>query len=88
MIKNERQYRITKSQALKFERAIAGVSANPNRELHPALRKAQLDGLKSQLGDLTRELRDYELLQSGKRRSIGSRGGERSPISRKKRRMV
>ena len=70
MIKNERQYRITRAQAEKFEGAIAGVAANPNRRLHPALRKAELDGLKSQLQDLKKELQEYEALRSGKRRVI------------------
>ena len=43
------------------------VTANPNRSIHPALRKAELDGLKSQLEDLKRELDDYEKLRSGER---------------------
>jgi ribosome-binding protein aMBF1 (putative translation factor) len=68
MIKNERQYRITKSQAAKFERTIADAAGAPHRNLHPALRKAQLDGLKSQLDDLRRDLREYEALRSGKRK--------------------
>ena len=70
MIKNERQYRITNAQAERFKRTIADVTANPNRSLHPALRKAELGGLKSQLEDLKSELQEYELLQSGKRRTI------------------
>jgi hypothetical protein len=70
MIKNERQYRITNAQAERFKRTIADVTANSNRSLHPALRKAELGGLKSQLEDLKSELQEYELLQSGKRRTI------------------
>jgi ribosome-binding protein aMBF1 (putative translation factor) len=70
VIKNERQFRITKAQAEKFERTIEELSAAPKGDLHPALRKAQLDGLKSQLEDLKRELRGYEALRSGKRRTI------------------
>jgi len=70
MIKNERQYRITKAQAEKFERTIADVTANPNRSRHQALRKAELDGLKSQFQDLRNELHEYEALRSGKRRVI------------------
>src|SRR5437867_996838 len=70
MIKNERQYRITKAQAENFRRTVAEVTANPDRNLHPVLRKAELDGLKSQLGDLRRELQEYEALRSGKRRIL------------------
>ena len=70
MIKNERQYRITKAQAEKFQRTIADVTANPKPSLHPAFRKAELDGLKSQFKDLKNELHEYEALRSGKRRVI------------------
>lgn len=58
MIKNERQYRITNAQAERFKRTIADVTANSNRSLHPALRKAELGGLKSQLEDLKSELQE------------------------------
>ena len=79
MIKNERQYRITKAQAEKFERAITEVKAIPNRDLHPALRKAEIEGLRSQLEDLKGELREYEALQSGKRRVIALESIEELP---------
>ncbi len=70
MIKNERQYRITRAQAERFERTIAAAGARPSPAIHPKLQKAQLDGLRSQLGDLQRELREYEALRSGRRRVI------------------
>jgi ribosome-binding protein aMBF1 (putative translation factor) len=70
MIKNERQYRITKAQGERFERTIADVTANPNRRFHPALRKAEVDAVKSQLEDLKSQLREYESLRAGKRRVI------------------
>ena len=70
MIKNERQYRITKAQADQFERTIAEVSARLRQAVHPRLRKAELDGLKSQFDDLKLELQEYEALRSGKRRVI------------------
>ena len=70
MIKNERQYRITKAQAEKFERAIAETAmaeaqGQPSAGIHPLLQKAQRDALESQLGDLRRELAEYEALQTG-----------------------
>lgn len=70
MIKNERQYRITRSQAAKFESAIAAAGKSTSRGIHPVLRKAQVDGMNSQLDDLKRELSEYEALRSGSRRSI------------------
>ncbi|MEP7367528.1 MAG: helix-turn-helix transcriptional regulator [Acidobacteriota bacterium] len=70
MIKNDRQYRITKGQAERFAAAIASAAAKPNPRLHPTLRKAELAALKSQFDDLKSEIREYESLCSGKRRDI------------------
>lgn len=70
MIKNERQYRITMTQAQSFERTIKEIEAQPNPAIHPKLHKAELDGLRSQLKDLKREIREYEALRSGRRRVI------------------
>jgi ribosome-binding protein aMBF1 (putative translation factor) len=79
VIKNERQYRITKAQAERFEQALAEVSARPTRSLPRALQKAQLGGLQSQLEDLRGELREYEALRSGKRRSLALESIEELP---------
>jgi ribosome-binding protein aMBF1 (putative translation factor) len=81
MIKNERQYRITKAQAERFEQTVAEVTASPNRAIHPKLRNAELDGLRSQLEDLRRELQEYEALRSGKRRVIALDSIEELPKS-------
>ncbi len=70
MIKNERQYRITKAQVEKFANAIAALKARSDVPVRPALRKLELDGLKSQLQDLKAELQEYEALRSGRRTSI------------------
>lgn len=67
MIKNERQYRITKTQAARFRRAIVEMMSSPGRGVPPALRKAQVAGLRSQLQDLKSEIREYEALRSGRR---------------------
>jgi Zn-dependent peptidase ImmA (M78 family)/transcriptional regulator with XRE-family HTH domain len=67
MIKNERQYRITKAQAEKFEQALAeliqvsATSAEENLSLH----QMQEDALRSQLAELRDQLEEYEALQSG-----------------------
>lgn len=71
MIMNERQRRITRAQAEKFKKAIAEIESVPeNQDVHPMLHIAQIDALKSQLGDLQAELREYEDLQSGARRIV------------------
>jgi ribosome-binding protein aMBF1 (putative translation factor) len=70
VIKNERQYRITRARAQRFERTITQIVTRPNPAIHPKLRKAELDGLRSQLEDLKQEIREYEALRSGRRRVI------------------
>ncbi len=72
MIKNERQYRITKAQADKFERALAQSRAIPeiNNKLHPLVQKAQRDSMVSQFDDLKAELREYDVLRSGERKVL------------------
>jgi DNA-binding XRE family transcriptional regulator len=71
MIKNEREYRITKAQAARFERALSDLStAGGNDHLHPLLQKAQRESLQSQLDDLREEVADYEALKSGLRTVI------------------
>ncbi len=68
MIKNERQYRITKAQAEKFLLALRNLRADTDDRyaLHPRLRQLQEEALKSQLGDLEEELREYEDLKEGR----------------------
>lgn len=68
MIKNERQYRITKAQAQKFSSALAQLRESPpDPGQHPLLRKAREDAIRSQLADLCSELDEYEALRSGRR---------------------
>lgn len=65
MIKNERQYRITKAQADGLSRTLEGLSQRAEG-VHPLIAKAQEDALKSQIEELQGELRDYESLLSGR----------------------
>ena len=67
MIKNERQYRITRAQADRFSQALhqfEDVESNPEG-LHPLLLKAREDAMRSQLADLEHDLREYESLKAG-----------------------
>ena len=54
MIKNERQYRITRAQAERFERSLEVLSRGDeeNEDLHPLIAKAREDAIRSQLSDL------------------------------------
>src|SRR3954447_5048833 len=67
MIKNQRQYRVTKTQLAKFDEAIAELKASQAERSHvpPLLRKAELAALESQAEDLRSEIKGYEALQSG-----------------------
>ena len=68
MIKNERQYRITRAQAARFSDALNSLRQRTNLDhdgVHPLIAKAQEDALSSQLADLEGELREYESLKAG-----------------------
>jgi ribosome-binding protein aMBF1 (putative translation factor) len=64
MITNERQYRITKAQAARFEQAL-GQAEEQNKHLHPLLQKAAREGLESQWHELQAQLEKYEALCAG-----------------------
>jgi DNA-binding XRE family transcriptional regulator len=72
MITNELQYRVTKSEAQKFKDAIEGLKQKPLGKTDPIVRKAQMEGMKSQLEDLQQELSDYEALKDQKKPLIMS----------------
>ena len=67
MIKNERQYRITKAQAARFAKTLERLrqGSGGTGEVHPRIVQAQADAIRSQLADLERELREYETLRAG-----------------------
>lgn len=64
MIKNERQYLITRTQVTRFKRTLKGLSEEAG--LHPLILKAQKEAVRSQLSDLEADLREYESLKAGK----------------------
>ncbi len=67
MIKNERQYRITRAQAERFERTLSELRTRGQKssDVHPLIAKAQKEAVESQLADLRSELREYESLKAG-----------------------
>ena len=63
MIKNERQYRITRTRADEVRRSITELTeAELPHGLDPGMRDMQLEALRSVLADLEAELDDYDAL--------------------------
>jgi len=69
VIKNERQYAITKVQAEKFARALEKLTNQPvkGRRKHPLIHQAEVEAIGSQLADLRAEMEEYQSLRSGQR---------------------
>lgn len=66
MIKNEREYRITKTQVAKFAKALDSMVGEPeDDELSPRIRRAETDAFRYQIADLGRQLEEFETLSSG-----------------------
>ena len=64
MIKNERQYRLTKVQANRFSQTLQSLGEADG--VHPLIVQAQRDALSSQIADIEGELRKYESRLEGK----------------------
>ena len=73
MIKNERQYKITKAQADRFSETLERLELDPGQgaNVHPLIAKARRDAVRSQLADLEKELAEYEALKKGDFRMEG-----------------
>ncbi|MXY35684.1 MAG: helix-turn-helix transcriptional regulator [Dehalococcoidia bacterium] len=67
MIKNERQYRITKAQAARFAQTLDDLKQRPGHasDIHPRIARAQEEAVESQLADLEGDMREYEELKAG-----------------------
>jgi hypothetical protein len=72
MIKNEREYRITRAQAAKFEEALVEADALPRASAprEARLQRLREDSLRVQLADLRAQLHEYEALRDGKMATI------------------
>lgn len=65
MISNERQYKITRSEADRFLKAIGEIANGPARDdVHPRLQQAEREAMESQLADLQAEIAEYDRLKS------------------------
>lgn len=65
MITNERQYKITRSEADRFRKSISELGETPARDdVHPRIIQAEREAMESQLADLQAELAEYDHLKS------------------------
>jgi hypothetical protein len=64
MIANEREYRITKSEAQQFERALAALEMQPSTRT-PEQQRLLRESLAGQLQVLRKQLADYDALRGG-----------------------
>ena len=62
MIKNQRQYKVTKSRVKDFERALQELQKLPSMPKQSWLRAAQKEAIKEELKDLRSQLQKYESL--------------------------
>jgi len=86
MIKNERQYKITRSQIARFETALDELVSRDGTESR--LRKLEEDALRSQLDELREEAEQFEQLRSGGRKPIHIESFDELPRALVKARIV
>ena len=80
MIKNERQYKITRSRADEVRNALGDLQRTPLPDgLQPVMRELQLDALRGTLGGLEAELAEYDALHDAT--LIEATGIEQLPTS-------
>ncbi|MCU1251144.1 MAG: hypothetical protein JWQ49_4173 [Edaphobacter sp.] len=66
MIRNERQYKITKAEVAKLQKALqAAESTTVALGIDPLFVRAEIDGLQSQLEEMVEEIESYERLRDG-----------------------
>lgn len=81
MITNERQYRITKSEARKFEQAIAAARGRePSSDVDSRIHQAMIESLESELAVLQEQVERYDALKAGKVKSRRARSLRELPI--------
>jgi ribosome-binding protein aMBF1 (putative translation factor) len=71
LIRNEKQYRITKSQARRFETAVSELARQERpANIGPRLWLAQREAAQSQLDELQEQVKAYERLHFGKSKEL------------------
>lgn len=81
MIKNDRQYRVSKTQIREFETAITDVGTTPlPPDTDPQFADVQRKALQSQLDDLVCEVNEYEALKDGRLTSFEAHSLDELPL--------
>jgi transcriptional regulator with XRE-family HTH domain len=71
MIKNEQQYKLTKTQAAKFAAAVQAFTESPDANaMHPIRRRVHTDALYSQYQELEQQIAEYDALKKGQVKSL------------------
>jgi ribosome-binding protein aMBF1 (putative translation factor) len=80
VIKNEKQYRITKAQVRRFRNALAELACQERpANVTPRLWRAQSDAAQSQLDQLQEQVTAYESLHIGRAKEVVLEGVEDLP---------
>ena len=80
MIKNEKQYRITKAQVRRFQDALAELAGQQRpSNIAPRLWEAQREAAQSQMEDLREQVEVYERLHVGQNKTVVLEGVEDLP---------
>ena len=67
MIRNQREYRITKAEVRRFEQTLIQFAKRPGskRVMHRRLVQAEKESMQSQLASLRKKIEDYEESRRG-----------------------
>ena len=80
MIKNEKQYRITKAQMRRFQDAVSELAGQERpSNVSARLWQAQSEGARSQMEELREQVEAYERLNAGRSKGVVLEGVEDLP---------
>jgi len=74
MIRNQREYKITKAEVRKFEQTLMQLAklSGSKKVRHPSLVQAEKEAMQSQLASLREQIEDYEESRCGDGRNRGT----------------
>ena len=67
MIKNDKQYQVTKSRLTDFRKSVQVIE---QQEMDPLLRELHLNALISQISEFEKQITEYELLREGSKNCV------------------